>query len=138
MLSELVFTAGIDDMLHGPGTWTVFAPNNDAFEKLFAELHIDLDDLKRMPLLKEALFTHIIDTSLLSSELPNGPLENLMGQSVFTDTSNSDDNYNGFAVRDIAVTDMQQRTAVTLLGNVETKNGVVHVIDRVMILLFPT
>ena len=137
ILVKLVNEAGLDDDLQGNGPFTVFAPNNRAFEILMDALLINIDDLLNLPILKDVLFYHIPGQYLLAQDLPNGDLKTLKpdGQSIFVDMDNNKF-IEGFVIDGIDIIDNQHDRANILFGNVETKNGVVHVIDRVLIPLF--
>ncbi|SHI83009.1 fasciclin domain-containing protein [Algibacter luteus] len=104
------------------GPFTVFAPTNDAFAALLAELEIDaLTDLETSTV-DAVLLHHIVNANVQSSQLASGEVSTLGGAitadaSVFT------------------LTDANARTSniVTSLINIQGTNGVVHVIDRVIL-----
>ena len=139
MLVELVQKADLVNALTGPGPFTVFAPRNDAFVKLMSELMINFDDILNLPMLDQVLLYHVVGDYLLSSALDDKNGQNLVTlrddkQSIKINSDSYND-YLGFAVRGIELLDNQNDYDI-FIGNVETKNGVVFVIDRVMIPLF--
>jgi len=138
ILVQLVNTAGLTQTLINDGPFTVFAPNNNAFYILMDQLHIELDDLIKLPTLKDVLLYHLQSGYKLAKDLPSGDYTTLKpdGQSVYVDSDDYAGSTNGFAVTGISVTDNQHDTAKVLFGNVEAKNGVVHVIDRILIPVF--
>ena len=62
--------AGLADTLAGPGPFTVFAPDNRAFEKLSAEtveaLNADTE------LLKKVISYHVVLGNIMSKDISNG------------------------------------------------------------------
>jgi uncharacterized surface protein with fasciclin (FAS1) repeats len=104
------------------GPFTVFAPSNDAFVALLAELQIDaLTDLETSTV-DAVLLNHIVNANVQSSQLASGEVGTLGGP-VTADASA------------FTITDANGRTSniVTSLVNIQGTNGVVHVIDRVIL-----
>ena len=66
-LVDLVVKAGLAETLSGPGPFTVFAPDNDAFAKLPASLVDTLTD--DVELLKKVLLYHVIPGVVKSSDI---------------------------------------------------------------------
>ena len=99
------------------GTYTVFAPTNDAFSELggtFDELLLNpTDDLA------DILLYHVVGQKALSTDLvDNSKLPTLlMGDSLMVELTN------GTFINNASVT----------LPNIETGNGVVHVINKVLL-----
>jgi len=127
ILCDAVNAAGLDDVLGSNGSYTVFAPTNDAFEVLGATL---LDELLADPAgeLSRILLYHVADGKIFDNDLACG-LELLMleGDSTTTVCDLNGDkeqigNGNVFATwSNIIDTD------------IETCNGVVHIVDNVLI-----
>jgi transforming growth factor-beta-induced protein len=120
-LFSAITAAGLVDTLNGVGPFTVFAPTNKAFEDLGQEtLNALLDDTDA---LANILKYHVISGTIFSSDLEDGTtVATLSGASVEIDvgwwwwpwiTLN----------RDASVTDADN----------EASNGVVHIIDKVLI-----
>ena len=106
----------------GAGPFTVFAPANDAFVALLAELEINaLTDLDT-DTVNSVLLYHIVGANVQSDELTTGAVTTL-GGSIEADTSN------------FTLTDQNGRVSniITSLVDVQSINGVVHVIDRVIL-----
>lgn len=97
------------ETLQGEGPFTVFAPTDDAFAALTAVPSGDA--------LTNVLLYHVADGAVGSGNLEAGPLEMLSGDSVTIQTSPS------VLVDDAAVT----------TANVLTRNGVIHIIDTVLV-----
>jgi uncharacterized surface protein with fasciclin (FAS1) repeats len=97
---------------------TVFAPTNDAFAALATALGTDLDGVLASPALTEILLYHVVGAAVLSTELTDGPVATLNGQNVIIDLSGM-----GVMVNNANVT----------LADLEADNGVVHVLDAVLV-----
>jgi len=114
-------TAGLVDTLAGKGPFTVFAPTNEAFAALpKAELTYLLNNKTA---LTEVLEYHVASGSVLSSALTNGEkIKTLEGEDVtvtITNTSNG--------------TTVMIDDATVTRADVAASNGVVHIIDKVLI-----
>jgi transforming growth factor-beta-induced protein len=96
---------------------TVFAPTNAAFDNLATALGTDLNGVLANPQLAEILLYHVIGDEVLSSELTNGAVPTLNGQDV---TIN------------LMAGVMVNASNVTL-ADLVVSNGVVHVIDAVLV-----
>ena len=116
-LMTAVKAAGLVEMLSGPGPFTFFAPNDEAFAKLPKATVEEL--LKNTPKLKRVISYHIVAGKMMGGDVAKlGTAKTLEGQSVGI-ASNK-----GVKVNDAKVieTDMT------------CDNGVIHVIDAVLTL----
>lgn len=123
ILVAAVQKAGLVDALATGGPYTVFAPTNEAFVALLGELGAaSLDDIP-VEVLTKVLLYHVVDGRVYSSDLSTGPVPTLLGQNFRVNTA------------DLTITDANGNTANLLPGllNVQATNGVVHVIDRVIL-----
>jgi transforming growth factor-beta-induced protein len=122
ILVEAVLAAELQGVLSGPGPFTVFAPTNDAFAALLGELHISKAALLAdKALLTKVLTYHVVPAQVLSSGIPFGqPVTSVQGQ-TFT------------IGKDLAITDANNRKSNIVATDVAASNGVVHVIDRVIL-----
>lgn len=104
-----------------PAPFTVFAPTNDAFGDLLAELGVGgLDDIDG-PTLTAALNTHVITgANVRQEDLTDGTVMTL-GDDIVIDATNG------------TITDPNGRVSTVLVFNVQAANGVVHVIDTVLL-----
>jgi len=68
-LVSLVKMAGLVDTLKGQGTFTVFAPNNDAFAKLPAATVASLQKPENVDMLKKILTYHVVPGTYTSASL---------------------------------------------------------------------
>ena len=111
--------ADLVETLQGDGPFTVFAPTNEAFEALLTELDITQEELLSQPDLESVLTYHVIPQEVMSGDLEDGmSAETVNGEEVTFDLSGDDPMINEST---ITSTDM------------EASNGVVHVIDAVMV-----
>lgn len=115
--------------LSGDGPFTVFAPTNQAFADLLAQLDgfDSLDDFNSQELqdlLAVILTYHVVSGSAaLSTDLSDGQtLTTLQGSTLDVSTSG------GVFIGDATDNDAQVTTA-----DVEASNGVVHIIDKVLL-----
>ena len=97
--------------------YTVFAPTNTAFENLASDLNTDISGLLANPNLTSILTYHVLGSEVISSSLTNGTVGTVNGDLITVDLSN------GVMINDANVT----------LADVPSDNGVVHVIDKVLL-----
>jgi uncharacterized surface protein with fasciclin (FAS1) repeats len=115
-LNKLIGDAGLTETLRGPGPFTVFAPTNDAFKAVPAKT---LDALGKDPaLLKSVLSYHVLAGKVASADVKNGPAKTVQGANVSLSKAGT------FVTID---------EAVVTTADVPVSNGVVHVIDRVLL-----
>ena len=110
--------AGLVDTLKGTGPFTVFAPTNAAFEKLLNDLDITAAELLAQPDLAKVLTYHVVPGKVLSTDLTNG----LEAATV-----------NGEKVKfDLTSGAMVNKSKITT-ADLQATNGVIHVIDTVLV-----
>jgi uncharacterized surface protein with fasciclin (FAS1) repeats len=97
--------------------FTVFAPTNTAFTDLATELNTNLAGILALPNLSSILTYHVLPVEALSTSLMNGPVATVNGANVIITVSPS-----------VKVNDANVTTA-----DVQADNGVVHVIDKVLL-----
>ncbi|NBB88521.1 MAG: fasciclin domain-containing protein [Bacteroidetes bacterium] len=111
--------------LNGDGPFTVFAPTNAAFQALL-DTNDDWNELADIPVetLEAVLSYHVTSVgNVQSSDLMDGmDVPTLGGESLTVDLSGSD-----------VVIDGANSSATVVLPNIQGSNGVVHVIDTVLI-----
>jgi uncharacterized surface protein with fasciclin (FAS1) repeats len=104
------------------GPFTVFAPTNGAFVSLLAELEVSaLTDIPSSTV-NAVLLNHIVNANVQSSQLTSGTVVTLGGDITADATA-------------FTLTDANNRISniVTTLVNIQGINGVVHVIDKVIL-----
>jgi uncharacterized surface protein with fasciclin (FAS1) repeats len=117
-LVEAVVAAELVETLEEPGPYTVFAPTNEAFEALGGTLETLLEPANQDEL-AEILTYHVVPGELTSSELSDGQmLETVQGESLEVEVGEAGVTVNGAAVA---------------IPDVEASNGIVHVIDEVLL-----
>ncbi len=112
---RLAKVAGLDDTLNGTGPYTVFAPSDAAFSAVPAKTLETLSADKEK--LAAVLRYHVLAGKVTAEQVKNGPVKTLQGESVALSKSGS-----FVTVEDAVVTS----------ADVPASNGVVHVIDRVL------
>jgi transforming growth factor-beta-induced protein len=117
-LVQAVVKAGLVDALSSEGPFTVFAPTNDAFDALFAQLGVSgIDDLTAEQLTPILLY-HVVPGNVVSTELTSGEVGTLNGdKNLIVDLSS------GVKINESSV----------VAADIQGANGVVHVIDKVLI-----
>ena len=115
-LSGLVVKAGLTDTLKGTGPFTVFAPTDAAFSKVPAKT---MEELGKDPAkLKAVLTYHVIPGKVMAAEVKNGNVKTVNGANLALSKSGDF----------ITVEDGMVQTA-----DLSATNGVVHIIDSVLI-----
>ena len=122
-LETAIVAAGLDETLASEGPFTVFAPTDDAFSLIPANI---LETLLADPtgLLTQILLNHVVSGTALSTDLSNGMMiETLQGSEVM-----------------VSITDgvVMIGNAMVIAANIQASNGVVHVIDAVLVPEMPT
>lgn len=122
ILVAAVQKAQLVETLSTGGPFTVFAPTNAAFEALLAELKVSSLDAIPVETLKNVLLYHVVSGRVFSTDLQSGPVTTLNG------TFNVN-------LSNLKITDANMREAglVPSLLNIQANNGVIHVIDRVIL-----
>jgi transforming growth factor-beta-induced protein len=125
ILVEAVLAAELQGVLSGPGPFTVFAPTNDAFAKLLDELKVSKADLLANKALLTAVLTyHVLPATVLAADIrDDSTATTVQGQTIRLDTD-------GGHVR---ITDGRNRVSNIVATDVQASNGVIHVIDKVIL-----
>jgi len=117
-LEAALFEAELVPTLSNPfAQFTVFAPSNDAFDALAADLDVTLTDILALPNLADILLYHVVGGTVLSTDLTEGLVTTLNTEQV-----------------EVSLTDgVMINNATVVTADVEVDNGVAHVIDVVLI-----
>lgn len=120
ILVDAVVKAGLVDALSAAGPFTVFAPTNDAFEALFAQLGVSgIADLSAEALTPILLY-HVLGDNVISSEVAAGSFSTLNPDAMLNiDIMNS--------------SVMLNENTTVIAVDVQAANGVIHVIDNVLL-----
>ena len=114
-LVKAVQAAGLVDTLKSPGPFTVFAPTDEAFAKLPAGT---LEKLLADPAqLKAVLTYHVVAGKVMAADVKAGPVKTVQGSAARLSTKNG------------AMIDK----AKIVKTDIECTNGVIHVIDSVIL-----
>jgi uncharacterized surface protein with fasciclin (FAS1) repeats len=117
-LVAAVKAAGLVDTLSGAGPFTVFAPTNDAFAKLPAGTVDTLLKPENKSKLRAILLYHVVPGSVKSTDLKAGDVTTANGATVKVDLAGG-----VVKINDATVTK----------ADIPASNGVIHVIDTVLI-----
>jgi len=118
ILVSAVVKAGLAGELSKPGPFTVFAPTNEAFQKLFTDLKVSgIADLTAEQLTPILLY-HVVAGNNVSSGLTTGNITSLGGGKISVNV--------GKAV-------VLNNSSNVAYADVQGSNGVVHVIDKVLL-----
>jgi uncharacterized surface protein with fasciclin (FAS1) repeats len=114
-LSRLIGEAGLADTLRGAGPYTVFAPSDEAFKALppveLAKLAADRDALRSV------LSFHVLPGKVMAAQVPNGTAKSVQGSNVALARAGSF---------------VTVEEAVVQTADLQATNGVVHIVDRVL------
>jgi transforming growth factor-beta-induced protein len=129
ILEQAIRNAGLRDALRGDGPFTLFAPTNAAFEKLLTELNITAEALLAdKALLTKVLTYHVLPARVLARDVQDdATAATLQGESLRFDVTTEGKR------RQITLTDANGRTSKVVFANLHARNGVVHLIDRVVL-----
>jgi uncharacterized surface protein with fasciclin (FAS1) repeats len=136
-LVAAVQAAGLVDTLSGPGPFTVFAPTDEAFNKLPPGTVEAL--LKDIPKLKNILLYHVIAGKIMADDAAKlTSAKTVQGQDIMIDASNknelgrNDPAFDRDSVhwhRYLQIND----TSYVVKANVLADNGVIHVVNAVLL-----
>ena len=131
--SALVTALGVadgdlDDLLNGPanGPFTLFAPTDAAFGDALQELN--LADLNALVAalgtdgVADVLTYHVVSGNVNSDEVPTGAVPTVNGENISISTTGG-----------VTVTDANSRVANVTTFDIQGINGVIHVLDKVLL-----
>ena len=116
-LVTAVQAAGLVDVLRSPGPFTVFAPTDEAFAKLPPGTVQTL--VQNIPQLARILTYHVVSGKLMQADL----------KAVDSVTS-----VEGSPIRINATDGFEVKNATVVAADIEADNGVIHVIDTVILM----
>ena len=118
-LVSLVKLAGLDETLKNDGPYTLFAPTNDAFDKLDPSVVAHLTSEEGKPELVALLKGHVIDGEYDAADISQGETNLTTLASTTMDIERSGDMVTADDI-DVVATD------------IKASNGVIHAIDTVI------
>jgi uncharacterized surface protein with fasciclin (FAS1) repeats len=114
-LATALGAAGLVDTLKGKGPFTVFAPTDEAFAKI---PKADLDALLKDKVKLVAVLTyHVVPGKVMAADVKPGKVKTVQGSDLTITTSNG----------------VMVNNAKVIKTDVVADNGVIHVIDTVLI-----
>jgi uncharacterized surface protein with fasciclin (FAS1) repeats len=125
-LVTAVVEADLAATLSGTGPFTVFAPTNEAFAAALVELGLTAEQLLASPDLAAILTYHVVGGDVRAADVAalvsGGPADvtTVQGGTFRVGT-------------DLVITDGRSRTATLAATDVVASNGVIHVIDAVLL-----
>lgn len=129
-LVAAVKAAGLVDTLSGPGPFTVFAPTNAAFEALPAGTVASLLKPQSKPALTKVLTYHVVPGRLSARDLM-AAVKRGGGKTMLT-TVEGEALTIMLSGETLWVQDAQGNKAKVAIGDVMQSNGVIHVVDKVL------
>lgn len=116
-LSGLIQSAGLTETLKGAGPFTVFAPTNDAFKAVPAKT---MESLGKDPAaLKGVLTFHVVAAKAMAADVKNGKVKTVNGAELDL----------GKAGDFVTIGE----NAIVTKADIAASNGVVHIVDAVLL-----
>ncbi|MDG1878182.1 MAG: fasciclin domain-containing protein [Acidimicrobiales bacterium] len=122
ILVAAVIEAGLADTLSGDGPFTVFAPTDDAFVAALGALGLTAEELLANPALAEILTYHVV-----AGEVDAATAISLDGQSAATVQGEE------IAISVVDGNVVINDSATVVAADVAASNGIIHVIDAVLL-----
>ncbi len=122
-LLAAVQAAGLGETLAGEGPYTVFAPTDEAFAALPEGTLDSLLQPKNKEQLTGILTYHVVDGKVMAADVQPGDVTTLNGGSFAVSVEDGN----------VVLTDASGGTAQVVQTDVPASNGVIHVIDAVLL-----
>ncbi|MEL6453113.1 MAG: fasciclin domain-containing protein [Cyanobacteria bacterium J06623_5] len=116
-LAAALAAADLTEILGGEGPYTVFAPTDEAFEALPEGAVDQLLLPENKDVLVQVLTYHVVPGAIMSADLEPGAVATVEGSELTVDIAET----------------VTVNNANVVLADVEASNGVIHIIDRVII-----
>ncbi|KPF56372.1 putative surface protein with fasciclin (FAS1) repeats [Novosphingobium sp. 1529] len=130
-LVAAVKAAGLVDTLQGPGPFTVFAPTDAAFAKLPADTVPTLLKPENKNQLTAVLTYHVVPGKLSAMALRRKVMQG-HGKAMLKTVQGEDLTVTAMG-RKLMITDSKGGMATVTIPDVNQSNGVIHVIDAVLL-----
>jgi uncharacterized surface protein with fasciclin (FAS1) repeats len=131
-LVAAVKAAGLVDTLSGPGPFTVFAPTNDAFAKLPAGTVDTLLKPENKATLVKILTYHVVPGRMTAASLMKA-VKDGEGEAHLKTVAGAELIVKQAGPGKLTITDAKGDIANVTIANVLQSNGVIHVIDTVLL-----
>jgi len=122
-LVAAVQAGGLVSTLEGPGPYTVFAPTNAAFAALPAGTLQTLLQPANKAMLDSILTYHVVPGALKAADVVPGEVKTVNGATFTVNSTNGQ----------LTITDGKGNTAKIVQTDIVASNGVVHVINAVLL-----
>ncbi|MBW4040383.1 MAG: fasciclin domain-containing protein [Acidobacteria bacterium] len=129
-LVAAVKAAGLVDTLNSPGPFTVFAPTDEAFAKLPAGTVDNLVKPENKDTLVKILTYHVVAGKITAKQLV--AMIKKGGGKATLKTVQGEDLTASLSGKNVVLTDAKGGTATVTIADVYQSNGVIHVIDTVL------
>jgi uncharacterized surface protein with fasciclin (FAS1) repeats len=120
----LLKASGVSDLLSAYGTYTVFAPTNEAVRKYYADNETSFDQMTNEEI-KDFTFNHILPILMLSADFPQGVVGTATLSEKFLNIAYTTENN----TRAIIINDYSK----VIILDQEVHNGVIHTVDAVIL-----
>lgn len=125
-LVKLIKSAGLTELLSDDGPFTVFAPNNTAFDKVGSATLTDLLEPENKQKLTRLLTYHVVPGKIVLNELKDGQkLKTIQGQELSVKVTTSGEGTT--ATRTVYIDEAKVTTS-----NIVASNGMIHQLDSVV------
>lgn len=128
IFAEMVQTTGLNSLLSTYGHYTLFLPNNEAFERYFQENGISLETMSKDEM-RQMVYNHIINSpgrDYLSENFEEGALgEPSMSDNFLVVSFQADPELSGLQI-------YINKTIRIIERDIEVHNGVIHIVDNVI------
>ncbi len=131
-LVAAVKAAGLVDTLSGPGPFTVFAPTNEAFAKLPPGTVDTLLKPENKATLVKVLTYHVVAGRMTAANLMKA-VKDGEGSAKLKTVAGEDITVKEAGPGKLTITDAKGDVAMVTIANVLQSNGVIHVIDTVLL-----
>lgn len=125
VLSDAIISANLVQTFQSNTSYTLFGPNNAAFVAALAELGLTKDQLfANKALLTTVLTYHLLPGKINFADIPlNTALKTVQGATLKID------NVSGV----LTITDGRARKSRIIQNNLDARNGVAHIVDKVLL-----
>lgn len=124
-LATALTEAGLIDTLKGPGPFTVFAPTDEAFAKIpQADLEALLKDKEK---LSAVLTYHLVAGKVMAKDVKTGKVKTVQGSELSLSVNSTKKSYGKKVVT------VKVDNATVIIADVVADNGVIQVIDTVVV-----
>lgn len=123
-LVKAVQAAGLAETLSGPGPFTVFAPTNEAFAALPAGTVENLLKPENKDQLSGVLTYHVVSGEVLAADVKPGKVKTVNGAEFTVEVEDG---------KVFLVGGTPENKVEVVTTDIQTSNGVIHVIDGVLL-----